>query len=246
MADYTELINSYVAGPQLLRHAVSGYPNVKRAVFYEEVGASDRQGVDHDFEGRIDIGRIEADVLLPEADYYLCGPVAFMREQRDALLARGVDASRIHTEIFGSGMLYRRKRTLQAHCTVSIPNEIDAAPKRGVVRMRWQNQRLNQPKTRQTYSPETLRFTARYPEGEIESRRRKIRARRSPRGTPQRCAISSIGRLVCASSRQLASSRVRSRYSEGVSPVCVLKWRRKLRMLICATRAASATEIGWW
>ena len=88
-----------------LRHAVSEYPNVKRAVFYEEVGASDRQGVDHDFEGRIDLGRIEADVLLPEADYYLCGPVAFMREQRDALLARGVDASRIHTEIFGSGML---------------------------------------------------------------------------------------------------------------------------------------------
>ncbi|WP_322030767.1 NO-inducible flavohemoprotein [Paraburkholderia sp. J76] len=88
-----------------LRNAVSGYPNVRRAVFYEEVGANDRHGVDYDFEGRIDLGRIEADVLLPDADYYLCGPVAFMREQRDALLARGVDASRIHTEIFGSGML---------------------------------------------------------------------------------------------------------------------------------------------
>ena len=88
-----------------LRHAVSEYPNVKRAVFYEEVGANDRQGVDYDFEGRIDIGRVEAEVLLPDADYYLCGPVAFMREQREALVARGVDASRIHTEIFGSGML---------------------------------------------------------------------------------------------------------------------------------------------
>jgi nitric oxide dioxygenase len=88
-----------------LRHAVSEYPNVKRAVFYEEVGAADRKGVDYDFEGRMDIGLIEADVMLPDADYYLCGPVAFMREQREALIARGVDASRIHTEIFGSGML---------------------------------------------------------------------------------------------------------------------------------------------
>ncbi len=88
-----------------LRHAAAEHPNLKRAVFYERVGASDRAGIDYDFEGRIDIGRIEESVLLPDADYYLCGPVAFMREQREALLARGVDEARIHTEIFGSGML---------------------------------------------------------------------------------------------------------------------------------------------
>jgi nitric oxide dioxygenase len=88
-----------------LRRAAAEHPNLKRAVFYERVDASDRAGLDYDFEGRIDIGCIEEAVLLPDADYYLCGPVAFMREQRDALLARGVDEARIHTEIFGSGML---------------------------------------------------------------------------------------------------------------------------------------------
>ncbi|WP_028226565.1 NO-inducible flavohemoprotein [Paraburkholderia ferrariae] len=88
-----------------LRRTAAEHPNLKHAVFYERVDASDRAGIDYDFEGRIDIGRIEEAVLLPDADYYLCGPVAFMREQRDALLARGVDEARIHTEIFGSGML---------------------------------------------------------------------------------------------------------------------------------------------
>ncbi|MBN3812052.1 NO-inducible flavohemoprotein [Paraburkholderia sp. Ac-20347] len=89
----------------LLRRSAAEHRNLKRAVFYEAVGADDRAGVDYDFEGRMDIGRVEADVMLPDADYYLCGPVAFMRAQREALVARGVDPARIHTEIFGSGML---------------------------------------------------------------------------------------------------------------------------------------------
>jgi nitric oxide dioxygenase len=88
-----------------LRRSAAEHPNLKRAVFYEEVGAGDRAGVDYDFEGRADLGRIEAHALLPDADYYICGPVAFMRAQRDALVERGVDPARIHTEIFGSGML---------------------------------------------------------------------------------------------------------------------------------------------
>ncbi|MCG5074494.1 NO-inducible flavohemoprotein [Paraburkholderia tagetis] len=88
-----------------LRHNSAEHPNVKCVVFYEEVGAYDRVGVDYDFEGRVDLDRIAADAILPDADYYVCGPVAFMRAQRDALVERGVDPARIHTEIFGSGML---------------------------------------------------------------------------------------------------------------------------------------------
>lgn len=88
-----------------LHEVADKHPDFRRAVFYETANASDRAGVDYDFEGRLDIGRIEEAVLLPDADYYLCGPVAFMREQLDALVARGVDPQRIHTEIFGSGML---------------------------------------------------------------------------------------------------------------------------------------------
>jgi ferredoxin len=36
------------------------------------------------------------------ADYYLCGPTAWMRDLSAGLLTRGVAPERIHTEIFGS------------------------------------------------------------------------------------------------------------------------------------------------
>ncbi|UGA38297.1 hypothetical protein JOS77_31340 [Chromobacterium haemolyticum] len=40
--------------------------------------------------------------LLPDADYYLCGPVGFMLAQRSSLLDLGVAVERIHFEVFGS------------------------------------------------------------------------------------------------------------------------------------------------
>lgn len=90
---------------QWLAQTVQAQPNVSRAVFYEEVSPADRQGVDYDFEGRIDFSRIAQQAVLPDADYYLCGPMAFMQVQRDALVALGVDPARIHSELFGSGAL---------------------------------------------------------------------------------------------------------------------------------------------
>ncbi|MGN6083136.1 NO-inducible flavohemoprotein [Trinickia sp.] len=88
-----------------LAEAMATHANVSRAVFYENVESADRQGVDYDFEGRIDFSRIAAQAVLPDADYYLCGPMAFMEAQRDSLVALGVDPARIHSEVFGSGAL---------------------------------------------------------------------------------------------------------------------------------------------
>jgi nitric oxide dioxygenase len=90
---------------QWLTETANAHPNVSRAVFYEATAASDREGVDYDFEGRIDFAKIAGQAILPDADYYICGPVPFMRAQFDALAALGVDAGRIHTEVFGSGVV---------------------------------------------------------------------------------------------------------------------------------------------
>ena len=88
-----------------LAEAMATHANVSRAVFYEEVSETDREGVDYDFAGRIDFSRIADQAILPDADYYLCGPVPFMQQQRETLIALGVDATRIHTEVFGSGAI---------------------------------------------------------------------------------------------------------------------------------------------
>lgn len=77
--------------------------NVRKAVFYEEVGPGDQRGRDYDYAGRVDLRAIRDEVLAPDADYYLCGPAGFMRAQRQALASLGVAADRIHAEAFGSG-----------------------------------------------------------------------------------------------------------------------------------------------
>ena len=84
-----------------LRQAVKDYPKLTALVFYETPGANDVQGRDYDFAGQIDLPKIADTVLLPGADYYICGPTPFMRLQHDALLQLGVSVSRIHYEVFG-------------------------------------------------------------------------------------------------------------------------------------------------
>ncbi len=70
-------------------------------VSFSRPRSGDRDGVDYDREGRIDGALIED--LLPDldADYYLCGPTAFLAGVSAGLVARGVDAGRIHAETFG-------------------------------------------------------------------------------------------------------------------------------------------------
>ncbi len=92
-------------------HAMKGHvhtvtkqhDNVQSVVFYENPNASDVQGKDYDYAGRIDLALIKDQVLLPDADYYLCGPLEFMREQKKALMALGVAADHIYAEVFGTG-----------------------------------------------------------------------------------------------------------------------------------------------
>lgn len=83
------------------RQAIKDYPLLKLFVFYEEPRAEDVQGSDYEFAGRVDLERIADKVLLPDADYYICGPTPFMRIQHDALLKLGVKEARVHYEVFG-------------------------------------------------------------------------------------------------------------------------------------------------
>jgi len=71
-------------------------------VFYESPTDEDIPGYDYDHAGRVDLRRISASVLKPDADYYVCGPIPFMRAQVDALGALGIPAARIHYEVFGT------------------------------------------------------------------------------------------------------------------------------------------------
>jgi len=84
-----------------LRATSLRHPNFNAFIFYNEPLPQDQPGRDFDFEGMVDIGRIADAILLPDADYYICGPIPFMRMQHDALIARGIKEPRIHYEVFG-------------------------------------------------------------------------------------------------------------------------------------------------
>jgi len=78
---------------------------VTRSVWYEDVSGA-KKGEDYDEEGRIDIDKIKSQVLLPEADYYLCGPLAFMASIEEQLVENGVRKEKIHSEVFGEAASY--------------------------------------------------------------------------------------------------------------------------------------------
>jgi ferredoxin-NADP reductase/MOSC domain-containing protein YiiM len=65
-------------------------PNVRKLVSYTQE------------QGRLNRSVIAALNLPPEAAAYLCGPMQFMTDMRDALATAGLDATRIHTELFGA------------------------------------------------------------------------------------------------------------------------------------------------
>ena len=83
----------------LLRALVHGHSHIR----YSLPDPQDRPGTDFDARGRLDM-RVLQELDVPrDADFYLCGPTAFMSDLTVGLATWGVAASRIHTEIFGSG-----------------------------------------------------------------------------------------------------------------------------------------------
>ena len=84
-----------------LRQAERENENFRVIVFYNEPLAEDQEGRDYDYPGLVDVKAIRDEILLPDADYYICGPIPFMRLQHDALENLGIPEARIHYEVFG-------------------------------------------------------------------------------------------------------------------------------------------------
>jgi nitric oxide dioxygenase len=84
-----------------LREASNEHANFKLLVFYNEPLPEDVQGKDFDYKGLVDVNLIKDSIMLPDADYYICGPIPFMRMQHDALQNLGIPETRIHYEVFG-------------------------------------------------------------------------------------------------------------------------------------------------
>jgi nitric oxide dioxygenase len=92
-------------GRHILKRELASAGNVAQVVVYDAAREEDRPGIDFDHVGRFSLVDHAATILVPDADYYLCGPLPFMVAQRDALLRMGVPGRRVHFEVFGPDLL---------------------------------------------------------------------------------------------------------------------------------------------
>jgi ferredoxin-NADP reductase/MOSC domain-containing protein YiiM len=83
------------------RELLSRLPSGRSHVRYSRPLPGDRRGVDFDEAGRIDLEALLELGVPRDADFYLCGPAAFLRDLTAALLGWGVDPTRLHREVFG-------------------------------------------------------------------------------------------------------------------------------------------------
>lgn len=91
-----------------VRQACRDNEHVSANVFLRTLGPDDREGVRYEFgDMRLDLAKLDRDRDLflgdGRAEYFICGPEAFMIDVRRALVGMGVDKSRIFLELFATG-----------------------------------------------------------------------------------------------------------------------------------------------
>ncbi|KAI1401269.1 flavohemo protein [Hypoxylon fuscum] len=81
--------------------------NINATFFVTSPQQAEVQGIDYHVAGRMDLSKVDPNSGLflddVRAMYYLCGPYAFMKDMERYLVGAGVDAERIHLEVFGTG-----------------------------------------------------------------------------------------------------------------------------------------------
>lgn len=85
------------------RARLDALPHAHRHIRYSAPGPADRPAVDFDAPGRVNLPVLLELGVSRDADFYLCGPPAFMTELTASLAAWGVASARIHSETFGAG-----------------------------------------------------------------------------------------------------------------------------------------------
>jgi ferredoxin-NADP reductase/MOSC domain-containing protein YiiM/ferredoxin len=83
---------------------LASLPHARRLIAYSAPAATD---ADFDVTGRLSAAELEQSGVPVDADFYICGPQAFMDGLAAALAARGVTPDRVRTELFGPSDVYR-------------------------------------------------------------------------------------------------------------------------------------------
>ena len=84
------------------RALLSALPHGHSLVIYSEPGDGDQPGKHYDLAGRLNLSSLKQLKVPKDADFYLCGPTAFLRDFTADLKSWDVHDSCIHSEVFGT------------------------------------------------------------------------------------------------------------------------------------------------
>jgi ferredoxin-NADP reductase len=84
-----------------VRSLLTSLPRARSHISYSQPGPDDLLGRDFDSTGHLTASLLDELGTPRDAQAYLCGPTPFMEQLSAALVARGADPARIHTEPFG-------------------------------------------------------------------------------------------------------------------------------------------------
>ena len=85
-----------------VKNALERIPNSRSFVAYSKPSVHDRVGVECDSYGRLNVTTLRELKVPKDADFYLCGPAAFLSEFDSGLKEWGVMSANIHSETFGA------------------------------------------------------------------------------------------------------------------------------------------------
>jgi ferredoxin-NADP reductase/MOSC domain-containing protein YiiM len=84
------------------RQLLSALPGSHSAIAYSNPAPADRPGTDFDVHGHWDLASLKKLAVPVSADFYVCGPSAFLTDMNRDLASLGVPQEAIHQEVFGS------------------------------------------------------------------------------------------------------------------------------------------------
>ncbi len=83
------------------RDLLAALPRARAFVAYSRPAPGDRPGCDYDAPGRLRLEELQRLGVPRQADFYLCGPPAFLRGFNRDLATWGVASGQLHQEVFG-------------------------------------------------------------------------------------------------------------------------------------------------
>ncbi len=86
-----------------VRNLLQVLPHGHSVIAYSKPDQADQSGKDYDIAGQLNLSRLQQCGVPQTADFYLCGPPAFLAALTAQLTSWGVPGSCIHSEVFGAG-----------------------------------------------------------------------------------------------------------------------------------------------